>query len=640
MNPPGKEVCRAMLESLCARSRTTALLVDGTGNIVWANRSAQEEFPGVFMPGTPFVAALEANTSPEVGRMEVPPQKRSLSDGDLRRVERPDHSTGRPAVYRYVRLPLEEAGEGCSLHCLINVSEEKKLEELFILNLHQLKSMKEIVDILYESLSTQEVIYLSLVAVTSQMGFGFNRAFFLQVRGKRLRGRIGIGPSSPEEAHQIWTRLSALNFSSLREVYQNLTRNGDVPDPHTQEIALRMDFSLEKPAPDAPPAPPSRASGLMGALERGKPVRIHAADSTDHIDQMLFELLSTDAVAIVPLFVRGELAGVIIADNFITRKPITEADLNVLKTFAGYAGVALERSHLYDELRESVAKLQAANESLRTNQQKLLQAEKLSAIGEIAARVSHEIRNPLVAIGGLARSLLQDKLSVRPTALVGVSPRGVEDDSSSTETIETLQIIVTEVNRLEKFLRGTLDFVKPRMAGIVSTDLNNGVRECIQTFKKELAESSIELDMELLSEPLRCLIDPELFHHALANLIKNAIEAMSGGGKLHLGLRRSGVSATVRVGDTGPGIPPEVRPRIFEPFFTTKPEGTGLGLAIASQNIRGLGGKLELESSPSFKTLFKLTLPVDVEQPITQPTEAQQRTNMKEVEGTLTRRMS
>jgi signal transduction histidine kinase len=630
------------------------LLIDGGGRISWANRPAQEEFPDVFLPGTPFEAALESRTSPEVGRMEVPPRKRSLSDGDLRRAE---HPGGPAAVYRYLRLPLEEAGPGYSLHCLINISEEKKLEELFILNLHQLKSMKEIVDILYESLSTQEVIYLILVAVTSQMGFGFNRAFFLQVRGKRLRGRIGIGPSSPEEAHQIWTRLGALNFSSLREVYQNLTRNGDVPDAHTQEIALRMDFDLESltadPVHGSDPGrehgrePGSRdpagkgPSGLMSALERGKPARIHAADATDGIDRRLFELLSIDAVAVVPLFVRGELAGVIVADNFITRKAITEADLNVLKTFAGYAGVALERSHLYDELRESVAKLQAANESLRKHQQKLLQAEKLSAIGEIAARVSHEIRNPLVAIGGLARSLLQDKVG---SSLARCSTVDASSDASSQETVETLQIIVSEVNRLEKFLRGTLDFVKPRMAGIVSTDLNGAVRDSIQTFKKELAENSIELEIELLSEPLRCLMDPELFHHALSNLIKNAIEAMSRGGKLFLGIRRSGVSAMVHVGNTGPGIPAEVRPRIFEPFFTTKPEGTGLGLAIASQNIRGLGGKLELESSPAFKTMFKLTLPVEMSGnppiPITSQTESKHEPNTKEVEGTLARRLS
>jgi two-component system sensor histidine kinase HydH len=330
-------------------------------------------------------------------------------------------------------------------------------------------------------------------------------------------------------------------------------------------------------------------------LARGKPAQLHASDPGTQVDRELFERLGTDTVAVVPLFVRGELAGVIIADNLITRKAINEADLNVLKTFAGYAGLALERSHLYDELRQSVAKLQAANETLKTSQQRLLQAEKLSAIGELAAYVSHEIRNPLVAIGGLARSLIKDQV----------------DDP---DTAETLQIIATQVNRLEKFLRETLDFVKPRVAGVVPADVLQIVRESLATFKNELSENAIEVELETSEDAVICQIDPDLLRHALSNLIKNAIEAMKGGGRLLVGVVKNGVSGTIRIGDTGPGIPAEARPRIFDPFFTTKPEGTGLGLSIASQNIRGLGGQLELEPGDEYRTVFRLTLPLQLRQ--------------------------
>ncbi len=571
-----------MLEGLCARSRIAAVLVEGGGRVLWSSPIAGTEFPGTFECGVAFGEALERSTRLDPARSEASALGPAFAEGELR-------SAGEGAFFRHFRLPLEESGPKHVLHVLVNVSQEKKLEEHFLHNLHQLKSMKEIVDILYESLSTPEVVYLCLVAVTAQMGFGFNRAFFLQVNGSRLRGRIGIGPSNPDEAHAIWTRLASLNFSSLREVYQDLTRNGGVPDPRTQEIAIRMDFDLRRQrlTAEGGQEPP----GILGALTQGKPAELHASDPGTEVDQALFSLLATDCLAVVPLFVRGALAGVIIADNLITRKPITEADLNVLKTFAGYAGVALERSHLYDELRESVVKLQAANETLKTSQQKLLQVEKLSAIGELAAFVSHEIRNPLVAIGGLARSLLKDRVG-------------------DPDTSETLQLIVSEVSRLEKFLRETLDFVKPRVVGTVAADLNGVVRECLATFKNELAENAIEVDASILREPVECLTDPDLLRHALSNLIKNAIEAMKGGGKLHVAVQRNGVSGTIRVGDTGPGIPTEVRPRIFDPFFTTKPEGTGLGLSIASQNIRGLGGRLELETDREFKTMFKLTLPL------------------------------
>ena len=227
----------------------------------------------------------------------------------------------------------------------------------------------------------------------------------------------------------------------------------------------------------------------------------------------------------MPLFVRGSFVGLILADNLITRKPIAEEDLSLLKTFAGYAGVALERSHLYDELRENVAKLQSANETLKKNQEKLLQAEKLSAIGKLAAYVSHEIRNPLVAIGGLARSLLKDP---------------IQDG----ETVETLEIIVSEVSRLERFLRETLDFVKPRFTGRACVDLKGIVMDCLATYRKEIEHRAIEIHEEIASPAPRCWIDPDLLRHALCDITsRTAIEAMEGGGILQVRVERSGETA-------------------------------------------------------------------------------------------------
>lgn len=491
-----------------------------------------------------------------------------------------DSEWGEPLPFRHVIQSFGPEKDGKDLHVFLDATSESRLERHFLLNLQQLNSMKEIVDILYESLSTPEVVYLCLVAVTAQMGFGFNRAFFLQVQGRRVRGRIGIGPSSPEEANEIWSRLIDHNVSSLRDIFRDLTAKTGIPDPQTQEIALQIEFELEQDGllASAQDATETRA-GIREALLRGKPAKLRPGDAVSDVDTALFGLLAAEEVAVVPLFVRGVLAGVILADNIITRKPISDGDLNVLKTFAGYAGVALERSHLYDELRESVVKLQNANDTLKRHQEKLLKAEKLSAIGELAAYVTHEIRNPLVAIGGLARSLASD---------MGRDP----------ETGETLQLIVSEVTRLEKFLRETLDFVKPRVIGAVTVDVAQLARQCVATFKKELPEKGIELELDLPSEPVECRTDPDLFLHSLTNLLKNAIEAMRSGGRLQLSVQRGGPAAIIRVADTGVGIPQEVRPRIFDPFFTTKPEGTGLGLSMASQSIKEVGGRLELEDEP------------------------------------------
>jgi len=243
-----------------------------------------------------------------------------------------------------MEFPLGEGPSAKQVHCLMDVTREKSLETTFRDNFQQLTSMKEIIDTLYESVSTQEVLYLILVAVTSQRGFGFNRAFYLHASGKRLRGMIGIGPSSEEDAHRIWERLARINLTSLRAIYDDLTLNGSTPDPPTQKIASEMDFPLS-----------ASKKGLAGIIASRKPSVLHNSDALPQADQALFELLHNDVVAIVPLYVRESLAGVLIADNLITKRPITEKALNTLKTFSGYAGVALERSQLYDELRKRPA---------------------------------------------------------------------------------------------------------------------------------------------------------------------------------------------------------------------------------------------------------------------------------------------
>ena len=145
-------------------------------------------------------------------------------------------------------------------------------------------------------------------------------------------------------------------------------------------------------------------------------------------------------------------------------------------------------------------------------------------------------------------------------------------------------------------------------------DLNVVSRDCASTFKEELSEHGIEVVYDFSSTPIHARIDSNLLRGALSNLIKNAIEAMGGGGKLRLRTERNGHLARIKVGDTGPGIPPEIRPRVFELFFTTKKGGTGLGLAMASQSIKSLGGSISMEDGGSgggeFRTTFEIALPL------------------------------
>jgi signal transduction histidine kinase len=600
MQFPDRANTESVLQSVARALGMGVFISDPAGSILWVNDVLQREFPGSFVPGSSAAEALRGATAPDRGLLPDPIAEqlargffgRAVPHGALRSHVLPG---GEARTYRYHSFTSspEAAGEdgepgGFVVHCLMDVTPEKQLAETYRTSQHQLSSMKEILDILYESISnTRDVINLILVAVTSRMGFGFNRAFFLRAQGDRLRGRLGIGPASPADAHRIWSRLAESN-PSLRESLRLISQTGGPPDPATAELATRIDLPLAGPEADA--------AEIVTAIRRGNASRIFRAQRLSAVDDQLFRLLGSNAVAVVPLQIGNELEGVLIADNFITQKPISDEDLSILKTFSGYAGIALERSRLYEELKRNVEKLQAANQELQSNQQKLLQAEKLSAIGELAAFVSHEIRNPLVAIGGLARSALSD-------------------GSEKPETVEALQIITMEVRRLERFLKETLDFVKPSVGALETVDLNLVARESISTFKEECNDHGVEVRCDLAGEPIYANIDSNLLRGALSNLIKNAIEAMSGGGRLRLDTSRNGQLARLRVADSGPGIPPEIKSRIFELFFTTKKGGTGLGLAMASQSIKSLGGTITMEDSAGdgvYRTVFAISLPLAV----------------------------
>ena len=576
--PPGSPTApKHALDAISRRLGIGVILCDDHDGVEWTNEWIEDRMPDPPRAGETFESFYSSNRLRATSSGSTDGGSDS-SLGELVRVER----DGEDVFYRHLSFELEgDDDRSLCAHCFVDETREKQLESTFLDNLQQLTSTKEIIDTLYESVSTEEVIYLILVAVTSQMGFGFNRAFYLEASGARLRGRIGIGASTIEDAHRIWARLAELNLPNLRAVYDDFTESGGPPDPLTQEIAHRMDFPLE-----------GDSGGLLGAIGDREPAVMGEPATRTDLDHELCDLLGTDLVAMVPLFARDELAGVLIADNFITNEPISEKALSLLKTFSGYAGVALERSGLYDNLRRSVDELREANDCLKRNQRRLLQAEKLSAIGQLAACVSHEIRNPLVAIGALARSLLRD--------------------AELTETHqEDVSIIVDEVSRLEKFLTETLDFVKPEGVETISVDVRDEVERCVNAFHAEIEDQSIQLELDLDPGEHRSLVDPDLLHRAISNLVKNAIEALGDGGRIRVSLRRQGISVVIRVADTGPGIPDELHGRVFEPFFSTKTQGTGLGLAIASQSIRGLGGQISLQETSEFRTIFTITLPLE-----------------------------
>jgi two-component system sensor kinase FixL len=223
---------------------------------------------------------------------------------------------------------------------------------------------------------------------------------------------------------------------------------------------------------------------------------------------------------------------------------------------------------------------------------RLLQSERLAAVGNTVTHIAHEIKNPLLIIGGFARQLL------KVTEI---------DDKAR----QKLTIITEEVERLEKMVAEMRDFVRPPAAQKTLGQLEPLLSQVTEFFQENFQEHHIQVRRQE-EGPLPFLeFDHDQIRQVLINLFKNAVEAMPRGGEITVATRVNGPHVEVSVTDTGEGMAPEVAANIFQPYFTTKEKGTGLGLAICNFIIKEQhGGALLVESTPGKGTTFTIRLPL------------------------------
>jgi PAS domain S-box-containing protein len=231
---------------------------------------------------------------------------------------------------------------------------------------------------------------------------------------------------------------------------------------------------------------------------------------------------------------------------------------------------------------------------IKVLQEQLIRSERLAATGQLAASIVHEIKNPLITIGGLARSF----------------PNNYDDRD---KTIRNAKIIVEEIERLEHLLSELLDFSKPVISMKKKIDLFKLLTDTVSMLEEELTSHSVKVSMDFSGKHLEIEADPDQIKQAFINIIKNALRAMPDGGSLSIKSSMTTDSVHIFFKDTGQGISPENLGRIFEPFFTTSKEGTGLGLAITQKIIQNHGGIIMVTSEPGKGTIFSITLPIETE---------------------------
>ncbi|MGH7510637.1 MAG: ATP-binding protein [Gemmatimonadales bacterium] len=246
-----------------------------------------------------------------------------------------------------------------------------------------------------------------------------------------------------------------------------------------------------------------------------------------------------------------------------------------------------------DEIGELARAFSGMTDKLRQSRAQLVQSEKLASIGEMAAAVAHGLRNPLA--------------SLRAAAQV------VRHHPASPASVEYLDAIIQEVDRLDRRISHLLSFSRPAPFHPLKESVPRLVEGLLPAFSEPLREGRVKLLLEIPPDLPEVRVDPMQLEQALVEIVSNAFDAMPDGGQLRIAASSNGGAAgaevAIEIADTGPGIPDNVLPSVCEPFFTTRADGTGLGLAIAKRYVEQNGGRLEIVSRPGATTV-RVHLPV------------------------------
>jgi len=330
----------------------------------------------------------------------------------------------------------------------------------------------------------------------------------------------------------------------------------------------------------------ARAQGaaVREIIERERDDRreLEETQEAEHLTELTRVLDALGAGVALPLVSEvGDLLGLLTVTDERVRDAFSPDEIQTLRGLAAQAAVVVENSRLHARIKER---------------------DRLAALGEMAAGLAHEIRNPLGAIKAAAQVM--------------------DGHVSDTAQKDLLGVIQEEVERLDRVVGSFLDYARPYRGNPAILDVGQVVGRTIQLVRNDLP-SGIELVVDIPAELPTVRMDPEHLRQVLLNLIRNACEAMSGQGTITLrATARSRVVYTtecddtmpelveVSVKDTGPGIDPAVQRNLFIPFYTTKPSGTGLGLAICQRLVESAGGRIGVRSARGAGTTFTITLPV------------------------------
>lgn len=408
----------------------------------------------------------------------------------------------------------------------------------------------------FQPFSLKDNLLVILTALTAGSGLGFNRAMLFLVEGDRLKGEFWLGPASVEEAASLWQILSTheIGYSEIIDYNRHLLMNEN--NPLVQKIK-QISFPLYSPQPSLP---------ALAATSR-EIIHVKEAFHEPLVDRQFLELIKMDEFLCIPLLSPDEIFGEIILDNAITRHPIKMQEIEL----ASLCGLTAS-NYIY------VTRLQ----------QRVVEMRKQAALGEMAMFVTHQLRNPLVIIGGFVDQLLSS-------------------DINEKRKIRNLKIIKEEILRLEQIMDRLTRFFRIEIKEKGPVNLKEIFKITVEIVKPLIKSQKIVIETEVEPGLVYVLSEPVYLGEALRNLVENSLEAIKGEGLIKLrAFRENNDWIVISVEDNGQGIPEAWREQIFEAFTSTKEKGLGLGLAYVKRFMEASGGQIKLESQEGKGTIIKL----------------------------------
>ncbi len=365
----------------------------------------------------------------------------------------------------------------------------------------------------------------------------------------------------------------------------------------------------------------------VALVEHGEIVQIADSETADAHTRQLGRARGWRGVTLTPLMNQGNLIGFIASTRRETGV-LGNHHVELLRTFADQAVIAIENARLFNEVQQRTRELAQSLDDLRAAQDRLVQTEKLASLGQLTAGIAHEIKNPLNFVNNFAAlsAELTDELNeILAPAPLDQRIRGDIDELTGMLK-SNLEKVVQHGKRADSIVKNMLQHSREGSGERRSQDLNDLVRESLALAyhgaRAERSDFNITLEQDLDPDAGVAEVYPQELTRALLNLISNGFYAairrkIEANGEafepvLTAATKHAGDAVEIRIRDNGTGIPPEIRAKIFNPFFTTKPtgEGTGLGLSMTHDIIvKQHGGRIDLETESGVFTEFTITLP-------------------------------